>query len=481
MHNQQKTIQHSSLFYFYFIFLGIAHLLPYHSIIVAYDYFENTLGKRSKNFEFYFVTTFNLTTIPPFLVAFIYATKNTKQKAGKGNFFSNPLTRHTIRIVPSLIFYVLVVISIPIITSKIHSERAFIILVIEIGFVGVATGIVEFGIYGLASIANPKYIVAIVTGQGVSGVLLSIIRMITKATGNTPINGVKSSGFLFFFSCGFIILLVLIGYLFLIRSKFMKFNIDRYTRNVLESKLLNIEPLGNIMMGQTSDNEKRNLLSINKSQGNYKNDIVIESGSGSESDSESGDVKEMKGEKVLLLQTKNQQSRLKSIWKIFIKLLKMEISIFLIFLISLAIFPSIAVRIPSTNPKLNKSGWFPLILIFVFDLSDLIGRTLPKWFNNFISNNLLFWVIFSRSIFIVLYILMVKKIIFNEFITFICIFLTSLTDGYCSCLVLMRAPNLPSIKPEEKNIASLLMALFLQLGLFFGSCLSWLLLPLIEK
>jgi len=96
----------------------------------------------------------------------------------------------------------------------------------------VASALLQGGIFGFAGTLPPNYMQAAMTGNGLSGVTVSIIRVITKVTitidpmerDEQKILGslTLSSSIFFFFSAGTMIL-CLITYIIMMRSPFVQY------------------------------------------------------------------------------------------------------------------------------------------------------------------------------------------------------------------------------------------------------------------
>ena len=82
------------------------------------------------------------------------------------------------RIVFSFLSVMTTTLSIPLITEYLDEAEAWRIIVILITFLGISHSFLNAGIYGFANAFPSKYISALAVGQGISGLVCSIIRVI---------------------------------------------------------------------------------------------------------------------------------------------------------------------------------------------------------------------------------------------------------------------------------------------------------------
>ncbi|KAJ6237318.1 equilibrative nucleoside transporter 1 [Anaeramoeba flamelloides] len=422
----EKPKDKKNLVFLFFICLGLSHMLGYNCFVTAYDYFKPNLESVSKNFEFWFNTIFNCTTVLALLFDLMISTivKKRRKKAGKNQ--TTKKLRFTSRIIVGFIIYIVSMATPPIIIEYFPPKLAFALILIEVTLVGCSTGIVQGGIFGFASLFEPKYTTALMIGQGVAGALISYLRVITKiSTKQTP-SGIRTSAISYFETSSAIVLFVIFGYYVLLRAKFTKYYINKY---------------------YTSHYKEAHNLEINKEPSSER-----EEGISSNYDNDE--------DKYLLHDDSIDNEAVEKEVKI-LPLLKKTfpygISVFTVFTITLAIFPSVIVEIPSNSNYLNKTGWFAVILITLFNTGDLIGRSLPEWFPNFLSTKFIICVVFLRLIFCVLFVLCVKKTIFSDAAAIIFMIIFAITNGYPSTVVMMRGPFDKKIEEHERDTVAMIL------------------------
>jgi equilibrative nucleoside transporter 1/2/3 len=147
------------------------------------------------------------------------------------------------------------------------------------------------------------------------------------------------------------------------------------------------------------------------------------------------------------------------------------ISVFLVFQVTLMIFPGFTVRIPNYDPglgpkELSLTSKLPTVLISLLQVCDVVGRTLPQWVV-IIPKRILLIPTVLRALFIPLWMLMCYTSFFaSNYYTYAAMIVMSLTNGYFSTLGMMYGPT--RVSKAEGNVAGMIMVAFLQLGIFGG-------------
>jgi len=154
-------------------------------------------------------------------------------------------------------------------------------------------------------------------------------------------------------------------------------------------------------------------------------------------------------------------------------------NVFHIFLLTLTIFPGFTTKIRNYNPELSIAN-NNLILISIFPIIDVVGRTLPKWIIFPTSPDKLWIPTWSRVIFIPLFFICIYTDWFpyNE-ISYIFMVVFALTNGYFSTLCMMAGPMRVPLG-ESQKLAGSFMGFFLQFGIFLGVHVAIILLLIIE-
>ncbi|XP_063958962.1 equilibrative nucleoside transporter 1-like [Lytechinus pictus] len=165
------------------------------------------------------------------------------------------------------------------------------------------------------------------------------------------------------------------------------------------------------------------------------------------------------------------------LWTIF-KQIKMQVlNIWLLFFVTLAIFPAVLVDIPSVDedPSYFKQVYFiPLCCFFTFNLGDFFGSVLPAWIRWKYSNYT--WVLVaSRLLFFPVFIFCnyrpelrsVPVLINNDYAYAFLVVIMSVSNGYLKTVIMMDGPKMVS-NPNWAGKAASMMVFFLILGIFCG-------------
>ncbi|KAJ6227207.1 equilibrative nucleoside transporter 1 [Anaeramoeba flamelloides] len=441
--------------------MGVAHLLPFNVFLTAFDYFNTNLSKVSKSFEFYIsnIMTWGTCSSLSFDLFFCSYLENKKRKRNldkQKQDNKKQKLKFTNRIIGGYIMYILTTGSVPIIMKFCTLKVAFGLIMANVTFVGLSTGICQGGVFGFAAIFEPKYTTAIMSGQGFAGIIVSFLRVITKGATHQTTKGIRNSAFAYFIASSCIVFLITVGYYILINTQFAKYYISKYFYYL--------------------QNENCNLIITENEKGDNLKYCSSEIDIGTPTNLSENNF--INGEDDNLLPN-NTPKEIK-LWSLYKKISRFSFTVFFTFFISLTLFPSVMVQIPSTRNHLNTTGWFALILITLFNSVDTFGRTLPRWIPNLFSDNFLVIIVLSRLIFFILFMLCVEKVIFTDSVSIIIIIIFSITNGYPGSISMMRGPFANGVKENERSTAAVIMTLSLQYGLAVGSATSFIFIPLIK-
>lgn len=182
------------------------------------------------------------------------------------------------------------------------------------------------------------------------------------------------------------------------------------------------------------------------------------------------------------------KKRISDQWCLIKKLVKEQpesvANIFLTFAVTLSVFPGLISSARSTATEGFIHEFFLSICFVVFNLCDLIGRSLPALTGTeFISSRALGWLTISRLLFIPVFLMSHLELGFGiapafpavfafDKIFFLALASLSLSNGFFSAILMMTAPSRTS-NPEHRGTMASVMALTLGLGLLTGSLFSF--------
>ncbi|GAA5966251.1 hypothetical protein JCM8115_006426 [Rhodotorula mucilaginosa] len=162
-------------------------------------------------------------------------------------------------------------------------------------------------------------------------------------------------------------------------------------------------------------------------------------------------------------------------------------AIFLVFCVTLAVFPSITATIVSIRTGmpdatlLQQPALFVPLGFAVFAGGDWLGRVLPQWeFFQWTNWKGLMACSVARIVFVPLFLICNQsaggtgRTIIRSDIAFFAIMLAfAVTNGYISTLIMLASVVEPTLEEDEIEVAATCLAFYLTLGLSVGSLLSF--------
>ncbi|CAO2829245.1 unnamed protein product [Amaranthus hypochondriacus] len=182
-----KDIPKDSFHFAYIIFftLGAGFLLPWNAFITAVDYFDYLYPDRSV--DRIFSVVYMLVALFSLLIIIFLPRKSdafVRINVGLGLFVVSLL------IVPLMdVFYI---------KGRIGVYDGFYVTVGALGLSGLADALVQGGLIGSAGEMPERYMQAVVAGTAASGVLVSFLRVFTKAVYPQDYHGLRNSAILYF-------------------------------------------------------------------------------------------------------------------------------------------------------------------------------------------------------------------------------------------------------------------------------------------
>lgn len=391
------------LSYSLMVLIGAGFLFPYNAFITAVDYFSYLFPAHQIEYA-----------IPAVYTSCLFLTMLVLVKYGRHYTFHG-------RILGGFVCFFVVMSLVPVLDFiNLADEKMFWITLGLVLVTGVGDAIVQGSMYGMASLFPPLYAQAIQNGNGIAGVIASLLRIVTKASLPETTEGLRVSTHIYFIISAFIMLLCLLSYCVLVRLPFAKYHLEfKNPQPDLELSTLGKELLS----------DPRDMLVLE--------DEVV-----------------------------NTRMVLYKIWK-------MGFGVSFVFFVTLLGYPGMVTDIPAPT---IRADWFPIVLITVFNCFDLLGKMLPlKWDWKF-GDKWLYLCTLFRIIFIPLFMFCIRmKALQEEVIPVIIVALFAVSNGYLGALMMMNGPT--KVSPPEKEVAGNMMAFFLISGLALGSAVSYLVSP----
>lgn len=340
------------------------------------------------------------------------------------------------RIIPGFAIYIACMI----LVVSIHSNLWRIIFV---AVLGLTDAVVQGSIFAQAAMYGPKYVGALMAGQGWSAIVASGLHIITKASIDQDPEGIKRATVIFFAVGSFLVFLCMVCYLFVLdRSPVTRHFLDRAARvrdAKFERSLNERAPLAYATLAPDAYHNMQHSLRAPGDRLLVADDAAtFDSGP----EAEAGAVTR--------------------------KLGPMLSAVFTIFLVTLALFPGITSRFESQSEHLNKTGWYVVAMVTVFDVGDLIGRLMPdkEVFMNLIGDRALYVGTALRLLFVPAFILVIKGHVPNDAAQYAIMLAFAITNGYFSTLTMCRGPL--RVDAHEREMAGGLMVYALTAGLTAG-------------
>ncbi|CAA7014348.1 unnamed protein product [Microthlaspi erraticum] len=385
------------LAYIIYFTLGVGFLLPWNSFITAVDYFSYLYPSTSV--DRIFAVVYMLVGLVCLLVIIVfYAHKSLA----------------SFRINLGLFLFVISLLVVPVldlvyVKGQVGLYAGFDITSAAVGLAGFADALMQGGLIGVAGEMPERYMQAVVAGTAGSGVLVSLLRILTKAVYPQDPNGLRKSANLYF-SVG-IVVVVLCAVFYNVAHKLpvIKYHEER----------------------------KKEAL-IKESQ---------ERGGGSLT----GPVWR------------------KTLWQIVKRVKSHGFGIILIYVVTLSIFPGYITE--DVHSEL-LGDWYSVLLIAAYNVFDLVGKSLTALYmvqdekiavGGCIARLLfypLFWGCLHGPMFLR-----------TEIPVTILTCLLGLTNGYLTSVLMILAPK--SVQLQHSETAGIVMVLFLVIGLASGSVVAW--------
>lgn len=436
--------------YYIFFLFGVGGWMAWNAALTGLDYFDSRFKPGGHNPGFVFGVIFNW---PLFLanIVLLYLTSKVSL---------------SIRIYIAFSVIIVCTYSMPFITEYFPRETAWGILLFSIVINGIANAFVQGGLFGFASIFPPKYMSAMMVGQGVSGLLLNIIKIILlvalppdESLGDEDMNSYYDS--LIFITFGMVILLsCLVGYKYLLTMDFTRYYTMRAC--VKEDRIDTKSPIvatspsedETMVLGFEEAVEQRDeeaKYAINTIGETTREDTVVPKDSVSA--------------------IHPNEAKLSYI-EVYKQVWPLAIQAVLGFVLTFLIFPGVML---STNFDMlagNKSakGWFNMTMITLFTLGDTLGRAMVNVWRPFNEKTIVFLTV-GRAIFIftgiAVQLCMSPAWIFqSDWFRIINMLLFAVMNGYNISLIMLFGPQ--RVKTLDKERAGLIM----NFNLIGGVCLG---------
>ena len=394
----------------YFALIGIGYLFPFSAMSQPADYWS--LLFPSFNILFLISLVFMGSNIVV-LSALVFFEKENSNESFKWRIllgFAGQLV--ALIIVPSTYFL------------KLNMNDNAVVILCSTAFMAVVTALLDSSVIALAGCFPLKCQEYLQLGIGLSTLIGSIYRIVTKLVFPATTDGTIVSSLIYFYTGALTIGACIIGFLFMLRMPFSR-------------KCLQNDRHADI---DTSD-DKEALLGGKADDGlDISQEHEIE-----------GDLNVMEAVK-----------------KSFIN----GLSVAFLFFVTLAAWPAMVSSLPTYQfPGLQETGWWPLLLLFIFAITDVVGRFTVRFRFGFNRHNI--WIAVLVRICLLPVLVMMAKGIYlrHDALSILITMLLGWSNGWCGSLTIIFM-NECGESDKERRFIGTLASFFLNGGLVAGSILG---------
>jgi equilibrative nucleoside transporter 1/2/3 len=426
-----------------FIAIGIGYLFPFSALTQPVDYW--TLLFPDFDVEFPITAVYMWTNL---ILLFLIV------------FYGSPKPNYDLRIYTGFVgqFFSLVVVPSSYFWGLSETGNYYIIMICT-AFAAAVTAGIDSCIISLASLYPTCCQEALQIGIGVSTLIGSIYRIFTKLY--FPPDAVVASSLLYFYSGAVTVLVCILCYYYLCRMDLTR----RYLYSGRDAGLLRptaqVSPMGTPVASP--------LMGVGEKPKNGGYGAVSATGEESarrrlaESDSYDRLADAEAGQHDAEGDDKRRMVAFSKVWW-------NEGLVFMCFATTLALWPPLVAEIPSYNfPSLNDTEWWPLILLFVFSLMDVIGRfSVPVRVG--LNKDNIHRPIFARILIFVPSIVFCVKGWFgftHDSLSVALVSFLGFTNGYLGSMSIVLTNE--AVAPDERGVVGSLTGFVLNAGLVAGA------------
>jgi hypothetical protein len=344
---------------------------------------------------------------------------------------------------------------------KVGEYTALAVLLGAVALSGAATSFFQSGVFALAAMLPARYTQGVMVGVGISGAVSGVLQMITKAVMSGSFEKQQAQGYMFFSIAIAWMLVCFVLTFVMVKSPFARYYLREYCGTVDDPVY---EPL---LQGKGDDGGDDDGAGdgINSDENDFGKQIeaslAIEASAHLSTLSGPGDSPTGYGEAWMVDDDGVSARPLRVILGITAPRL---VANFLVYFFTLTVFPGLGVMADLT------SGWFGIIIVFLFCLGDLCGRLLCRFPRLWVLPKRLLPMSVARVVFIPLFVLCVNpKVIPGRVFPCALMLLCGVTNGFTSSLCMMYSPMNPALRDSERGAIGCAMSLSLLGGCSAGS------------
>lgn len=411
-----------SIVYLVFVCLGGGTLAPWNIIVNVFDYFNTIWPNTGLDNSITLAYSFSQLPISFLMVRY-------------GDYI-----HYNVRICVSLICLTAVLIAMPLVPELLPTEQGYYALIGLAVLIGIFGSVLQASVYGFANMFDsPRYAQGVMLGQAVNGVLVSFFRIYIKYSTNDSIDALYSSSKVFFAS----------GW------GFMGFCIVSYIG--LQFHPYVIEKLNIFELAAGKEEETQHLTA---STSMAEEGVYV-----AETSTDDDDV----------VDQKPSSHHKTSLTNMFRELWKEALSVYLVFATTFAVFPSVIFSLKYSGgfgdlTALVENGWWPIILVAIFNIFDTLGRVLASYLIDVMSSNVLLALTAFKALTIIPFIL-AKHGVVGDVVVVVNMVILSLSNGtFCTLAMIFGQKD---VAANEREVAGFLMSLMLLSGIVSGAMIAY--------
>eukprot|EP00891_Asterochloris_glomerata_P003381 jgi/Astpho2/3381/Aster-x1144 len=362
-------------------------------------------------------------------------------------------TDRQLRIQAGLAGYIAALVAVPVLDAMSGGSAPLGAVLALLVMVGVCDGLAQGAIFADASLMPPWATQAVVAGTASSGVLVSLLRIATKAALPATTAGLRASAAVYFTISAAICAACFAVYSFVLPRLPI---VQQHRKQALHAS-------PEVRPGPAGDTQRAQQAT------------AVEAAEEGTAHSETED-------KLLLAEASAGSSELqpapgvagsvptlrvaRTIWQPLT-------SVFVLYACTLSLFPGVLAE----DLKSSLLGsWYPVLLIFLFNVADWTGKMLPARPELVLqSQSAILQACFLRLLFVPAFALAGSHSASPAVVSVLTLLL-GLSNGYLTCVAMM-GPSFMKLEPQEAQVAGNLMVLLLVAGLSLGALggFAWLL------
>lgn len=468
-----------SIVYYVFYLLGMGTLLPWNFFITADAYWNYKFRNVSE------AADVNVTDSTPLQRNFYGYLSVASMLPNTTFLVLMAIVSHRVRLHLSLVVSLSLVIllfvanTILVPVDSDHWQTLFLaITLLSVAAMNACSAVFQSGLFGLAARLPGSVVSAVMSGQALGAVFACLARIVSVATSSstpsgssssTPSTGVYGdsvqSALVYFLLADITLLISLVAYLYVCSLDFYKVHtsssssaLSAHREQCADSAYL--------------DNNSAVAVRVTDSPTTNKASCQVRS----------------RGGRVSRSPVVNKSQPTAKIWPVLCKIKLYAVSVCLVFLVTLSVFPAIAnkvVPLSAVDTVWAQRYFIPVCCFLLFNVGDLVGRIIASYTDwpTVRPGATLFLMSVSRLALPPLLMLCnvqhqhLPTVFASDIYYAAIVAVLGLSNGYVASLCMMRAPG--SVAPHERNVASTLMVAFLGIGLCAGAFLSNLLIQLL--